>query len=76
MLRQLLGLLGVQTASDFTLKLSRAGKATSLALAGVPLGQILNAGEWGSKAFLNFVDEDVSDAAQVVACELEKSDEE
>ena len=75
-LRRLLGLLGVPAADEFTLKTFRSGKATALARAGAPLGQILAAGEWRSKAFLNYVDEDAFDASQVLACEFENSDDE
>ena len=59
---------------SFTLKAFRAGKATALANSGAPLGQILAAGEWKSRAVLNYVDEDVFDGAQLVARELELSD--
>ena len=75
-LRRLLGLLGVATADEFTLKTFRSGKATSLAKAGAPLGQIMSAGEWRSKAFLNYVDEDAFDTSQLLACELDISEDE
>ena len=73
-LRKLLTQLSVQHAMSFTLKAFRAGKATALANSGAPLGQILAAGEWKSRAVLNYVDEDVFDGAQLVAREIELSD--
>ena len=73
-LRKLLTQLSVQHSSSFTLKAFRAGKATALAISGAPLGQILAAGEWRSRAVLNYVDEDVFDGAQLVAREIELSD--
>ena len=73
-LRKLLTQLSAQHSSSFTLKAFRAGKATALAISGAPLGQILAAGEWRSRAVLNYVDEDVFDGAQLVAREIELSD--
>ena len=73
-LKKLLIQLSVQHAEAFTLKAFRAGKATALANSGAPLGQILAAGEWKSRAVLNYVDEDVFDGAQLVAREIELSD--
>jgi len=74
LLRKFLGMLRVEGAQQFTLKTFRAGKATSLAMAGAPLGQLLAAGEWRSRAILNYVDEDAFDGAAVVAAEIEASD--
>ena len=51
--RRLLTLLGHSNATACTLKGFKAGRATSLAAAGVGLGEILAAGEWRSAAFLN-----------------------
>ena len=52
-------ILGMPHASDITFKSFRAGKATQLAAQGVSLGDIVNAGEWKSNAFLRYVDEDL-----------------
>lgn len=73
-LKKFLDLLAVDGSQSFTLKAFRAGKATALAEAGAPLGQLLAAGEWRSKAILNYVDEDVFDGAQLIATEMEHSD--
>ena len=73
-LKKLLADLHVLDAGSFTLKAFRAGKATALALSGAPLGQILAAGEWRSRAVLKYVDEDVFDSAQLIAAEMEHSD--
>jgi hypothetical protein len=75
-LRSLLGEVGAQFPLLHTLKTFRAGKATALAEAGAPLGQILAAGEWKSKAFLNYVDEDVFDSVQFLSQAMENSDDE
>ena len=61
-------------AETFTLKAFRAGKANALVLAGAPLGQLLAAGEWRSRAVLKYVDEDVFDGARLIAAEMEHSD--
>ena len=73
-MRRFLAQLGVEHFEAFTLKAFRAGKATALANSGAPLGQILLAGEWKSKAVLNYVDEDVFDAAQLLRREFDQSD--
>ena len=49
--RRMLTLLGHKDANKCTLKAFRAGRATSLAAAGSPIGVILAAGEWKSSAF-------------------------
>ena len=50
--RRMLTLLGHGDANRCTLKAFRAGRATSLAAAGSPIGVILAEGEWKSSAFL------------------------
>ena len=75
-LQSLLAQLGVSHASLFTLKAFRAGKATSLVASGVSLGAVLAAGEWRSKAILNYVDEDVFDSGQFVLQDIDNSDNE
>ena len=75
-LQRILTLLAVPGASSFTLKAFRAGKATALAAAGFSIGDILRAGEWCSRAFLAYIDEDAVDAAQLLQQTLAASDEE
>ena len=69
-------MLGVPKATCFTGKVFRAGKATALAAAGASVGEILLAGEWKSRAFLRYVDEDAVDAAQLLESMLDGSDSE
>ena len=59
-------MLGIPGAPSFSGKAFRAGKATALAAAGASIGQILLAGEWKSRAFLRYVDEDSVDASQLL----------
>ena len=40
------------------------------------LGAVLAAGEWRSKAILNYVDEDVFDSGQFVLQDIDNSDNE
>ena len=75
-LRNLLAQLCVPHASLFALKAFRAGKATAMVAAGAPLGAVLAAGEWKSKAILNYVNEDVFDASQFVLQDIDNSDNE
>ena len=75
-LRRYLALLDVPSANQFTLKSFRAGRATALAAAGKSVGSILAAGEWRSRAFLRYVDEEVVDTAQRLHKTLEDSDNE
>jgi hypothetical protein len=65
-IKRALTLLSIDGAHMFTPKAFRAGRATELASKGVPIGQILKAGEWRSSAFLRYVDEDVVDASSFV----------
>ena len=64
------------SASTFTLKSFRAGKANALAAAGLPLGQILAAGEWRCSAILNYVDEDTFDSFSFLHSICVNSDDE
>ena len=75
-LRRFLILTDTPQAASYTLKAFRAGKATALAAEGKSLGQILQAGEWRSSAFLSYVDTDVVDQAQLLDQTLALSDEE
>ena len=69
-------MLGVCWAQRFTLKGFRAGKASALAAAGKSIGVILAAGEWRSKAFLRYIDEEILDAGQLLQIVADASDEE
>ena len=72
--RRMLTLLGHKHANKCTLKAFRAGRATSLAAAGSPIGVILAAGELKSSAFLRYCQTDeisVSAVLEVVCAEDE-----
>jgi hypothetical protein len=74
-IKRALTLLEIPGASTFSLKAFRAGRATELALKGVPIGKILQAGEWKSSAFLRYIDEDTVDHASFAHEILESDDE-
>ena len=76
MFRRLLTLTHSPAALEYTFKAFRAGRATALAAAGKTVGEILTAGEWKSAAFLNYVDTDVVDQAQLLDKVVEQSDDE
>ena len=63
LVRRALTQLFVNDAQSFTLKGFRAGKATELARKGLPLGEIMAAGEWKSGAGLRYIDTDAVDMA-------------
>ena len=67
---------GVANAEAFTLKSFRAGKATEMAAQGNSLGAILEAGEWHSRALLNYVDPGVADHVQILKQTVDGSDDE
>ena len=72
--RRMVTLLGHKNANRCTLKAFRAGRATSLAAAGSPIGVILAAGEWKSSAFLRCCQADeisVSAVLEVMCAEDE-----
>lgn len=73
-LRRILKALRVDRPDEFTLKMFRAGRATALAEEGKSIGDILNAGEWRSAAFLAYINEDVVDASQILDQVLSESD--
>ena len=58
-------------ASGMTWKSVRAGRATAMAARGCTLAAILEAGEWRSTAFLNYVDANVADQAEVLRSTLQ-----
>ena len=62
-----LPLLQVPGAGRFTLKAFRAGRATSLAKSGHPIGVILAAGEWKSAAFARYCHAEDLDVSSVLA---------
>ena len=66
-LRRTLAVLGKPEAQSMGWKAFRAGKATSLAVAGSSVGKILQMGEWKSAAVVNYVDENVLDEAPALA---------
>ena len=47
-----------------------------MAAAGDPLGKILTAGEWRSRAFLKYIDESTIDHARLLGEVVQASDEE
>ena len=68
-------LLG-HSGSHLTWKAFRAGHATLLAIKGASIGNIMQAGEWKSKAFLLHFDEDTIDLAEFLNAILDTSDNE
>ena len=68
-------MIGHQTRY-LTWKAFRAGHATALALQGASIRHILAAGEWRSRTFLQFIDEDTIDAAEFLIATLDDSDSE
>ena len=76
-LRQALGLLQIPGAAGFTWKSVRAGRATELARTpGITLVQIMEAGDWKSKAVFSYIKEKEVDPEAVIAAALEESDAE
>jgi len=59
--RRLLVLLQILGAHQFGLKAFRAGRATSMALAGVSLPEVMSAGEWASASCLAYASHDSFD---------------
>lgn len=60
-LRRLLTLLQVLGAAQFGFKSFRAGKATTMALSGIALPDVMRAGEWSSAACLAYAGSDDCD---------------
>ena len=73
-LRRLLTLLQIPESDSLTLKAFRAGKATELAKAGLPLGKVMAAGEWKSGAVARYIDDDAVDAVSLMSLVAEASD--
>ena len=78
-LRCALSVCGFKQEAPATWMAVRAGKAASLAAAGSSVQQVLAAGEWESKAFLRYVDEEKAEklcqAAASSSSEDDASDE-
>ena len=73
--RQIMTTQGVEHPEEFTLKMFRAGHATSLAAEGKSVGAIIQAGEWRSAALLAYIDEDAVDAGHILEAVLDDSGE-
>ena len=58
-------------ASGMTWKAVRAGHATAMAAEGCTLAAILEATEWRSTAFLNYVDANVADESEILRSALQ-----
>ena len=58
LLRRGMALLGVPHAHQYTTKCFRAGHANEMAKNSFTLGQIMQMGEWKSRAVLSYIDED------------------
>ena len=63
-------------AEQYTLKSFRAGKATEMAAQGFTLAQILDAGEWKSRAVYNYIDANTADQAELLRQTIEAPDDE
>ena len=74
MYHRFLTLVGQPKAKKYTFKSFRAGKASAMAGEGFTLGQILEAGEWRSRAVFNYLDVDAIDAAEVLRQTIDHSD--
>ena len=66
-----LKVMGVAGAQHMSWKAVRAGHATHMAANGSKLAAILEAGEWRSAAFLNCVDANIADSAEVLRSTLQ-----
>ena len=68
--------LGYSEASSMTAKSFRAGRAHAMASQGSNLKEILQAGEWKSKAFLAYVDQNALGEEAVLNHVIAGSDDE
>ena len=75
-MRAALAVAGVQRAAEATLKMFRAGHATTMAAAGESLGGILLAGEWTSAAFLRYCMENETDHCRFMSATIDGSGDE
>ena len=78
LLRRILKMLSLGTADAFTWKCIRAGKATAMAGANMPLQEICAAGEWRDQRTpgRHYVNEDMGDERTMITNPLEELDDE
>ena len=74
--RNTLKAIGEKNSESYGWKAFRAGKATQLASQDSSIGEILTAGEWRTKAFLNYIDEASIDSASLLEESMKSDDEE
>ena len=74
-LRFLLSQIGVQNARQYRTHDLRRGHAVDLQLSKAPLYQILEAGEWRSPAFMEYLDLHRLERDAVLQAHLDESDE-
>ena len=65
-------LCGIPGASQVTLKVFRASRATTVALAGKPLHAIMHAGEWKSEAAQRYCSADAFDLGAMVSSVIQE----
>ena len=75
-IKQALAMLGEQNYENIGFKLWRKSKATEMARQGHSLGEVLTAGEWKSRAILNYVQESAIDSAALLSETLNLSEDE
>jgi len=75
-LRRILDRLGVQNAHEYGLHDLRRGHAEDLRRSGAPLKVILEAGQWTSPRFLNYLNLDELERDLVIEAHVAESDEE
>ena len=73
-LKRMLVLLGHPKAEKLVPRSFRAGKATSMAKAGVPLPHIMSAGKWRSMAALRYLQEQEVEETAFLASVLDADD--
>ena len=74
-LRRYCSMLSFPGAHAVSLKVFRASKATNLALAGKPLHEVLQSGEWRSAAVLRYARPEALDLGSMVTAEVMKEQE-
>ena len=75
-LRFALKFVGFENCGAMTLKAFRSGRATTMAANGASLQAILEAGEWKSRAVLNYVASEQVDDIAILDATLQQSDDE
>ena len=71
-LKRYCSMLSFPGAHAVSLKVLRASKATNLALAGKPLHEVLQSGEWRSAAVLRYARPEALDLGSMVTAEVMK----